>query len=139
MLTAALSSPTTSRQIRSSAATSTANEFSSSINNNNDNARNNDTTIAENNEETSSTPLPHIRIVPHLDSPRSLVFGVIERDVQENAILKIGRFTERFLSPNRITFRSKVVSRGHAEIWTEGGKVNYLLYFVSFFFFFIYL
>ncbi|KAI7849429.1 hypothetical protein BDC45DRAFT_520751 [Circinella umbellata] len=121
MLTAALSSPTTSRQIRSSTTTSTTNEFNSSINNN-DNARNNDTTISENNEQTSPPPSPHIRIVPHLDSPRSLVFSVIERDVQENAILKIGRFTERFLSPNRITFRSKVVSRGHAEIWTEGGK-----------------
>lgn len=74
---------------------------------------------------TSSPPPPHIRIVPHLESSRSLVFGVIERDVRENTVIKIGRFTDRFLTPNRITFRSKVVSRGHAELWTEDGKVRY--------------
>ncbi|KAJ8653095.1 hypothetical protein O0I10_011236 [Lichtheimia ornata] len=72
---------------------------------------------------TSSPPPPHIRIVPHLESSRSLVFGVIERDVRENIVIKIGRFTDRFLTPNRITFRSKVVSRGHAELWTEDGKL----------------
>lgn len=48
---------------------------------------------------------------------------MIEREVREGTVLKIGRFTDRFLSNNRITFRSKVVSRGHAEIWTEAGKV----------------
>lgn len=74
---------------------------------------------------TSSPPPPHIRIVPHLESSRSLVFGVIERDVRENIVIKIGRFTDRFLTPNRITFRSKVVSRGHAELWTEDGKVRW--------------
>ncbi|KAI9254450.1 hypothetical protein BDA99DRAFT_158014 [Phascolomyces articulosus] len=123
MLTAALSSPTASRQIRSSTTTSTASEFVSSMSNSGS-ARNNnnDTTISETNEDGTPPPPPHIRIVPHLDSPRSLVFSVIERDVRQDTILKIGRFTERFLSPNRITFRSKVVSRGHAEIWTEGGK-----------------
>ncbi|KAI7875806.1 SMAD/FHA domain-containing protein [Lichtheimia hyalospora FSU 10163] len=65
----------------------------------------------------------HIRIVPHLDSSRSLVFSIIERDLTEDTVLKIGRFTDRFLTSNRITFRSKVVSRGHAEIWSTGGKV----------------
>jgi len=67
---------------------------------------------------------PHIRIVPHLESTRSLVFGVIERDVPDNTLLKIGRFTDKIFLPNRITFKSKVVSRGHAEIWTEQGKVS---------------
>ncbi|KAI9491856.1 hypothetical protein BDB00DRAFT_873890 [Zychaea mexicana] len=137
MLTAALSSPTTSRQIRSSTATeennntfrsstvttsnnNNNNNNSSSSSNHNDSARtNSENCISETNEDS---PTPHIRIVPHLDSPRSLVFSVIERDVRGDTVLKIGRFTERFLSPNRITFRSKVVSRGHAEIWTEGGK-----------------
>lgn len=75
------------------------------------------------NDTTHSTPCPHIRIVPHLESSRSLVFAVIERDVRENTVIKIGRFTDRFLTPNRITFRSKVVSRGHAELWSEDGKV----------------
>ncbi|RUS25843.1 hypothetical protein BC938DRAFT_471572 [Jimgerdemannia flammicorona] len=65
---------------------------------------------------------PHMRIVPHLDSPRSLHFDVIDRDVPESTLIKIGRFTDRVFMPNRITFKSKVVSRGHAEIWTDGGK-----------------
>lgn len=73
---------------------------------------------------STSAMTPHIRIVPHLESTRSLVFGVIERDVAENTLLKIGRFTDKIFLPNRITFKSKVVSRGHAEIWTEQGKVS---------------
>lgn len=73
---------------------------------------------------STSAMTPHIRIVPHLESTRSLVFGVIERDVPDNTLLKIGRFTDKIFLPNRITFKSKVVSRGHAEIWTEQGKVS---------------
>lgn len=79
-----------------------------------------------NNSDDSGEQQPrtaHIRIVPHLDSSRSLVFSIIERDLTEDTVLKIGRFTDRFLTSNRITFRSKVVSRGHAEIWSSGGKV----------------
>ncbi|CAG8605719.1 5632_t:CDS:2 [Dentiscutata erythropus] len=65
---------------------------------------------------------PAIRIVPHIDGPRSLHFDIIEREVPETVVIKIGRFTDKTLAPNRVTFKSKVVSRGHAEIWTEGGK-----------------
>ncbi|ORZ22612.1 SMAD/FHA domain-containing protein [Absidia repens] len=64
----------------------------------------------------------HLRIVPHLDTSRSLVFTVIERDVTDGTLLKIGRFTDKYASPTRITFKSKVVSRGHAELWTKNGK-----------------
>ncbi|KAI8341057.1 hypothetical protein BC941DRAFT_415734 [Chlamydoabsidia padenii] len=71
--------------------------------------------------ETSQPP-SHLRIVPHLDTSRSLVFSVIERDVTDGSPLKIGRFTDKYSSPTRITFKSKVVSRGHAEIWTKNGK-----------------
>ncbi|KAF9109981.1 hypothetical protein BGX27_006939 [Mortierella sp. AM989] len=72
---------------------------------------------------TSSTAaVPHIRIVPHLDAPRSLHFDVVDKDVPEGFILKIGRFTDKQSLPNRVTFKSKVVSRGHAEIFTENGK-----------------
>lgn len=74
-------------------------------------------------EQQQQPRTAHIRIVPHLDSSRSLVFSIIERDLTEDTVLKIGRFTDRFLTSNRITFRSKVVSRGHAEIWSSGGKV----------------
>ncbi|KAI8881464.1 SMAD/FHA domain-containing protein, partial [Backusella circina FSU 941] len=61
-----------------------------------------------------------IRIVPHLDATHSLVFDVIERDLMKTGkVLKMGRFTDRFDNPDRIAFKSKVVSRGHAEIWIE--------------------
>ncbi|KAK3809249.1 MAG: SMAD/FHA domain-containing protein, partial [Benniella sp.] len=63
-----------------------------------------------------------IRIVPHLEAPRSLHFDVVDKDVPEGFILKIGRFTDKQALPNRVTFKSKVVSRGHAEIYTEQGK-----------------
>ncbi|KAF9344399.1 hypothetical protein BGX26_004420 [Mortierella sp. AD094] len=70
----------------------------------------------------STSPVPHIRIVPHLDAPRSLHFEVVDKDVPEGFVLKIGRFTDKQALPNRVTFKSKVVSRGHAEIFTEQGK-----------------
>ncbi|CAO3627135.1 unnamed protein product [Mucor hiemalis] len=65
----------------------------------------------------------HLRIVPHLDSsPNSLVFNIIERDLFSDTVIKIGRFTDRFYNLDRITFKSKVVSRGHAEIWVENDQ-----------------
>ncbi|KAI9356858.1 SMAD/FHA domain-containing protein [Pilaira anomala] len=65
----------------------------------------------------------HLRIVPHLDSsPNSLVFDIIERDLFDDTVLKIGRFTDKFYNLDRITFRSKVVSRGHAEIFVENDQ-----------------
>ncbi|KAI5480470.1 zinc finger, RING-type and FHA domain containing protein [Pseudohyphozyma bogoriensis] len=64
-----------------------------------------------------------IRIVPHLESSRSLHFEPIDRDLAGFTVLKVGRFTDRSHSgggdPLRIAFKSKVVSRGHAEIWCD--------------------
>ncbi|KAG0271131.1 hypothetical protein BGZ95_001111, partial [Linnemannia exigua] len=54
-----------------------------------------------------AAPVPHIRIVPHLDAPRSLHFEVVDKDVPEGFILKIGRFTDKQALPNRVTFKSK--------------------------------
>ncbi|CAG8528309.1 3804_t:CDS:2 [Paraglomus occultum] len=65
---------------------------------------------------------PSIRIVPHVEGPRSLQFDIIEREVPDGTNIKIGRFTDKANLPNRVTFKSKVVSRGHAEIWSENGK-----------------
>ncbi|KAF7329863.1 RING-type domain-containing protein [Mycena kentingensis (nom. inval.)] len=72
-----------------------------------------------------------IRLVPHLDSRRSLRFDPISRDLKaSDTALRIGRFTDRSglglaavnaLSTNKIAFKSKVVSRAHAEVWVEGG------------------
>jgi hypothetical protein len=78
-------------------------------------------------------PNHRIRLVPHLDSRRSLRFEAIGRDLREgDAALRIGRFTDRSglglaavnaLGSNKLAFRSKVVSRAHAEIWVElGGR-----------------
>jgi pSer/pThr/pTyr-binding forkhead associated (FHA) protein len=77
----------------------------------------------------SSRPSHRIRLVPHLDSRRSLKFDPISRDVKEgDAPLRIGRFTDRSglgianaPGSNKLAFKSKVVSRAHAEIWAENG------------------
>jgi len=79
----------------------------------------------------SSRPSHRIRLVPHLDSRRSLRFDPIARDVREgDTPLRIGRFTDRSglgianaPGSNKLAFKSKVVSRAHAEVWAEtGGK-----------------
>ena len=82
-------------------------------------------------------PAQHrIRLVPHIDSRRSLRFDPICRDVREgDAALRIGRFTDRSglgiaaanaLGSNKLAFKSKVVSRAHAEIWVEAGGKFYI-------------
>ncbi|KAK1223621.1 hypothetical protein PQX77_013518, partial [Marasmius sp. AFHP31] len=67
-----------------------------------------------------------IRLVPHLESRRSLKFEPITRDLKPtDPALRIGRFTDRSglglsavnaLGSNKLAFKSKVVSRAHAEI-----------------------
>ncbi|KAF9261635.1 hypothetical protein L218DRAFT_905014 [Marasmius fiardii PR-910] len=67
-----------------------------------------------------------IRLVPHLESRRSLKFEAITRDLKPtDPSLRIGRFTDRSglglsavnaLGSNKLAFKSKVVSRAHAEI-----------------------
>ncbi|KAE9406936.1 hypothetical protein BT96DRAFT_851277 [Gymnopus androsaceus JB14] len=70
-----------------------------------------------------------IRLVPHLENRRSLKFDAITRDLSPSSPpLRIGRFTDRSglgvnavnaLGSNKLAFKSKVVSRAHAEIWVE--------------------
>ncbi|KAL5532407.1 hypothetical protein ACEPAF_5977 [Sanghuangporus sanghuang] len=77
-----------------------------------------------------------IRLVPHLDSTRSLHFEPICRDVREGDLaLRIGRFTDRSgmgvaalnaQNTNKLAFKSKVVSRAHAEVWCEPGGKFYI-------------
>ena len=77
-----------------------------------------------------------IRLVPHLDSSRSLHFDPISRDVREgDPALRIGRFTDRSgmgvaalnaQNTNKLAFKSKVVSRAHAEVWCEPGGKFYI-------------
>ncbi|KAI0300549.1 hypothetical protein B0F90DRAFT_1723865 [Multifurca ochricompacta] len=85
---------------------------------------------------TSTGASHRIRLVPHLDSRRSLRFEPITRDVGEgDPALRIGRFTERSgmgisqanaLNSNKLAFKSKVVSRAHAEVWCEAGAKFYI-------------
>ncbi|KAI8367728.1 SMAD/FHA domain-containing protein, partial [Blakeslea trispora] len=65
-----------------------------------------------------------LRVVPHLDSHNALVFPIMEYILNSSQVLKIGRTTaDRRSSSNSMTFRSKVVSRRHAEIFVQNEKV----------------
>ncbi|KAG0701817.1 hypothetical protein DFH29DRAFT_999894 [Suillus ampliporus] len=87
------------------------------------------TTFSVNNH---NSPSHRIRLVPHLDSRRTLRFEPISRDIKDgDTPLRIGRFTDRSgiglaavnaLNTNKLAFKSKVVSRAHAEIWSDNGK-----------------
>lgn len=66
----------------------------------------------------------HVRIVPNIENPsRSLIFDVFDRELQPAVYIKFGRFTDRSQSPTHMSFKSKVVSRSHCEIWVERGKL----------------
>lgn len=80
------------------------------------------------NGATGHGPPHRIRLVPHLENQRALHFDPITRECREGApAIRIGRFTDRSgtlaASTNSLTgkiaFKSKVVSRGHAELWCE--------------------
>ncbi|KAI9489548.1 SMAD/FHA domain-containing protein, partial [Zychaea mexicana] len=66
-----------------------------------------------------------VRLVPHVTyNSQCFVFDVIERSLQQGAVLKFGRYNNSWQHDlNRLSFKSKVVSRSHAELWSEDGKV----------------
>ncbi|KAI9322365.1 SMAD/FHA domain-containing protein, partial [Dichotomocladium elegans] len=69
----------------------------------------------------------HVRIVPSIDNPRrSLIFDVIDREIKVGTVVKIGRFTDRTYAGNHISFKSKVVSRTHCEIWVDADSKLYI-------------
>jgi len=82
---------------------------------------------------TTPLNLPSIRFIPHYD-PRatrpSLSFPAVSRTLpNENAIIKVGRYSEREVAPEiapntpssaPVGFKSKVVSRRHCEFWCQG-------------------
>jgi pSer/pThr/pTyr-binding forkhead associated (FHA) protein len=67
-----------------------------------------------------------IRIVPAMDSFTRLPlrFDPIDRKVDDGEVLVVGRHTDRLVSehPNAVVFRSKVVSRNHAKMWSSNGQ-----------------
>lgn len=81
----------------------------------------------------ASTPTPSanngkisIRIVPAMDSFTRLPlrFDPIDRKVDDGEVLVVGRHTDRLVTehPTAIVFRSKVVSRNHAKMWSSNGQ-----------------
>ncbi|KIM20158.1 hypothetical protein M408DRAFT_334097, partial [Serendipita vermifera MAFF 305830] len=87
------------------------------------------------NGATGHGPPHRIRLVPHLENQRALHFDPITRECREGApAIRIGRFTDRSgtlaASTNSLTgkiaFKSKVVSRGHAELWCEPNAKFYV-------------
>ncbi|OLL25987.1 E3 ubiquitin-protein ligase DMA2 [Neolecta irregularis DAH-3] len=77
-------------------------------------------------EDEHTLNYPCIRLVPHVDSTsrHALQFEPIERRIPGGAIIKIGRFTDRQTAAQKtaITFKSKVVSRNHAEMKCDDGR-----------------
>lgn len=69
----------------------------------------------------------HVRIVPNIENPsRALIFEILDRELAAGSVIKLGRFTDR---PSGcvecMSFKSKVVSRSHCEIWVHSdGKVR---------------
>jgi len=67
-----------------------------------------------------------IRIVPAMDSFTRLPlrFDPIDRKVNDGEVLVVGRHTDRLVSehPSAVVFRSKVVSRNHAKMWSSNGQ-----------------
>ncbi|CDZ97828.1 FOG: FHA domain [Phaffia rhodozyma] len=98
---------------------------------------------------SSSAPTHRLRLVPMLETSHSLSFDPILRDVRQSTSIaptigsvaengevyhpiKIGRFTDKqngsdggprggALTSSKVAFKSKVVSRCHAEIWALAG------------------
>jgi pSer/pThr/pTyr-binding forkhead associated (FHA) protein len=75
---------------------------------------------------TSDNAQVHVRIVPNIDNPsRSLIFDIVDRVLTVGSVIRIGRYSERHANQNCMSFKSKVVSRCHCEVWVEtDGKVN---------------
>ncbi|KAI9299521.1 SMAD/FHA domain-containing protein, partial [Cunninghamella echinulata] len=68
----------------------------------------------------ANSPSVHIRLVPNIGmTSRCFIFDIIDRDLTSSTKLKIGRYSERNVMSDRISFKSKVVSRTHAELWVD--------------------
>lgn len=62
----------------------------------------------------------HVRIVPNIENPsRSLIFDIVDREMNVGSVIRIGRYSERHANLNCMSFKSKVVSRCHCEVWVE--------------------
>lgn len=88
-------------------------------------SENNNTTNRPTGDSEDIITNPRIRLVPNVGlSNRSFVFDIIDKELEPGLVYRIGRFSDRSVLSERLSFKSKVVSRNHAEIWTEQGKVK---------------
>lgn len=85
--------------------------------------------------DAGAKPSVHVRIVPSIDNPsRSMIFDIVDRQLEFGSTIRIGRYSERHSHKNSMSFKSKVVSRCHCEVYTESdGKVCLQLFFLSIF------
>ncbi|KAL0075393.1 hypothetical protein J3Q64DRAFT_1823626 [Phycomyces blakesleeanus] len=74
---------------------------------------------------TSHSGLPvTIKLVPNVNTAGPcFVFNVVERVLEPGFTYPIGRFSDRANISHGVSFKSKVVSRAHAQMWTENSKV----------------
>ncbi|KAK9477573.1 hypothetical protein V1514DRAFT_333663 [Lipomyces japonicus] len=72
-----------------------------------------------------------IRMTPFMDhssTTPALYFEPIERKGKQGAVIRLGRYTDKkelaklALAYAPVVFKSKVVSRSHAELWAENGQ-----------------
>lgn len=76
-------------------------------------------------KKQATSGCPHIRLVPNLGPvDQNFVFDIIKRELKPGVSYRIGRFSEKNFIEPKLSFKSKVVSRNHAELWTEQGKVT---------------
>ncbi|OAD72188.1 hypothetical protein PHYBLDRAFT_80024 [Phycomyces blakesleeanus NRRL 1555(-)] len=71
-------------------------------------------------QQIPQLPTLHVRIVPSIENPnRCMIFDIVDRVLEAGTIIKLGRFAERAMAENHLSFKSKVVSRSHCEIRME--------------------
>ncbi|KAI8074209.1 uncharacterized protein B0P05DRAFT_580108 [Gilbertella persicaria] len=79
------------------------------------------------NKTTEPKKKIRIKLVPNVGiTNRCFVFDVIDRELERGgSVLKLGRYSDRTVISDRLSFKSKVVSRYHAEIWLSDidGKI----------------
>ncbi|KAI9311363.1 hypothetical protein BX666DRAFT_2075704, partial [Dichotomocladium elegans] len=79
-------------------------------------------------ESPTATPSLHVRIVPNIENPsRALIFDVFDRELTAGSVIKLGRFADQPAGcVDYMSFKSKVVSRSHCEIWVHSDGKLYI-------------
>lgn len=74
-------------------------------------------------EESKGPVIGSIRFVPHIEytARQTLNFEPMERKAHDSAHLRVGRHNDKSQNRTSISFKSKVVSRSHAEVWCDAG------------------